>query len=125
MKRLASDNTYDDLYTSFMTEYEDLDHMKRIAMEDLPTSHYFLPNHRVLREQSTTTKLRVVFNGSCNMSSGVSLNGVLQVGPKVQVDISDVLLRIRCHLVLFRCGISKMFREIDVDPQEWPLQCIL
>ncbi|XP_046629983.1 uncharacterized protein LOC124310217 [Neodiprion virginianus] len=83
LKRMSTDTTYSDLYHNFMSEYENMGHMKHISMADLPKQHCFLPHHGVLKEQSTTTKLRVVFNGSCNTSSGVSLNGILHVGPKI------------------------------------------
>ncbi|XP_046478628.1 uncharacterized protein [Neodiprion pinetum] len=125
LKRMSTDTTYSDLYHNFMSEYENMGHMKHISMADLPEQHCFLPHHGVLKEQSTTTKLRVVFNGSCNTSSGVSLNGILHVGPKIQVDICDVLLRIRRFPILFGSDITKMFRQIDIDPKDWPLQSIL
>ncbi|XP_068993178.1 uncharacterized protein [Neodiprion pinetum] len=125
LKRMSTDTTYSDLYHNFMSEYENMGHMKHISMADLPEQHCFLPHHGVLKEQSTTKKLRAVFNGSCNTSSGVSLNGVLHVGPKIQIDICDVLLRIRRFPILFGSDITKMFRLIDIDPKDWPLQSIL
>ncbi|XP_018316822.1 uncharacterized protein [Mycetomoellerius zeteki] len=34
---------------------------------------YYLPHHPVFKETSTSTKLRVVFDGSCKTTSGISL----------------------------------------------------
>ena len=42
---------------------------------------YNLPHHCVFKEDSTTTKLRVVFDGSAKTSNGLSLNESLVVGP--------------------------------------------
>jgi hypothetical protein len=41
---------------------------------------YFLPQLPVLKPESTTTKLQVVFDGSAKRSSGLTLNDVLKVG---------------------------------------------
>ncbi|GFX48451.1 integrase catalytic domain-containing protein [Trichonephila clavipes] len=38
---------------------------------------YYLPHHGVFRPDKTTTKLRVVFNGSASTTSGLSLNDLL------------------------------------------------
>ncbi|XP_071579591.1 uncharacterized protein [Temnothorax nylanderi] len=63
-------------------EYEDLGHMEAVAPSDenLPRGACYLPHHGVLKEASTTTKLRVVFNGSQRTSSGESLNDHLFAG---------------------------------------------
>lgn len=109
-----------------MSEYEQLGHMQVapfIASDSLPV--YYLPHHGVLKEQSTTTKLRVVFNGSSNTSSRVSLNDILYPGPKIQIDLSDVLLWVRRHRFVFATDITKMFRQIRVHPADWDLQRIL
>ncbi|XP_053598021.1 uncharacterized protein LOC106693372 [Microplitis demolitor] len=124
-KRLEADPVYKKLYFDFLKEYEDLGHMKRLKLKELPPNSYLLPHHGVLKEQSTTTKLRVVFNGSWKTTSGVSVNEILHVGPKIQVDISDVLIRIRCHRYLFATDVTKMFRQIAVDKEDHHLQCIL
>ena len=78
-----------------MLEYEGQGHMVRINSEDLhhnnkPTC--YLPHHAVFKENSTTTKLRVVFDGSAKTSSGVSFNEVQRVGSVVQNDLFTSIL---------------------------------
>ncbi|XP_046810004.1 uncharacterized protein LOC124420590 [Lucilia cuprina] len=89
------------LYSDFLKEYESLGHMVPSSQATIPTTEYFLPHHGVLRESSTTTKLRVVFNGSCKTSSGLSLNDILHTGPKLQLEISDVITRWRQYRYVF------------------------
>ncbi|XP_044575189.1 uncharacterized protein LOC123258997 [Cotesia glomerata] len=123
--RLSREREYSNMYRAFMAEYIQLGHMVRVPVNELPANAYFLPHHGVLKLDSATTKLRTVLNGSCATSTEISLNDILHAGPKTQIDIFDVMLRIRCSRFLFATDITKMFRQIEVDSLDWPLQCIL
>lgn len=99
--------------------------MGRPKERTLARTPYYLPHHGVLRPESSSTKLRVVFDGSCASSSGKSLNDFLHIGAKIQPDITNVLLWIRQHALIFATDITKMFRQINVHPDDWDLQRIL
>ncbi|XP_039969979.1 uncharacterized protein LOC120781825 [Bactrocera tryoni] len=88
-------------------------------------SVYYMPHHGVLRPDSVSTKLRVVFDGSCVTTLGKSLNDFLHIGAKIQLDITDVLLYVRQHQYIVSTDIEKMFRQINVHPDDWDLQRIL
>ncbi|XP_043285716.1 uncharacterized protein [Venturia canescens] len=123
--RLAEDEYISQLYKEFLQEYEALHHM--IPVSDVrPTNPCFILPHRgVVREHSVITKLRVVFNGSCKTNTGFSLNDILHTGPKLQQDISDVLLWIRQHRFIFATDITKMYRQILIHPDDQEFQRIL
>ncbi|XP_051155785.1 uncharacterized protein LOC127278229 [Leptopilina boulardi] len=125
LKRISKNQVYGDLYHAFLTEYEKDTHMIRASLSDQSSPVYYLPHHGVLREQSTSTKLRVVFNGSSSSSSGYSLNDILHTGAKLQRDISDVLLWTRKFRYIFSTDITKMFRQVKVHHLDWNLQRIL
>lgn len=82
---------------------------------------YYLPYHGVLKEKSTSTKLLVVFNGSTKTTSQYSLNDIMHIEPKTQADIFNVLLWIRKHKYVFITDIVKMFRQVNVHPDDWNL----
>lgn len=65
----------------FMKDYEMLGHMERIPDHEI-VSHpqYYPPHHSVLKADSSTTKLRVVFDGPFRDSSGYLLNDKLLIG---------------------------------------------
>ncbi|GBM74147.1 hypothetical protein AVEN_216157-1 [Araneus ventricosus] len=74
---------------------------------------------------SSTTKLRIVFNASEPTSSGQSLNDNLYTGSVVQDDLIAILLRFRKHSAVFTADIKKMYRQIWAHPDQCDLQCIL
>ncbi|XP_062541434.1 uncharacterized protein LOC134209466 [Armigeres subalbatus] len=73
-KRLSKEPRLKDEYHTFLAEYLELGHMRFVppTEADPPQVHY-LPHHAVLKEASTTTKVRVVFDGSAKTSTGYSL----------------------------------------------------
>ncbi|KAI4472461.1 hypothetical protein M0802_016801 [Mischocyttarus mexicanus] len=126
LKRFGSDSLLKEKYTVFLREYESLGHMVPVPLDAPEPFHtFYLPHHGVWRDQSSSTKLRVVFNGSAKSSSHVTLNDLMHTGPKTQTDIFDVLLWIRQHKYIFITDIVKMFRQIQVHPQDRDLQRIL
>lgn len=124
--KLSSNSEYSRLYSDFIEEYKDLNHMKIVPKDrSEPSATYYLPHHGVMREHSLTTRLRVVFNGSSPTTSGYSLNDLLHTGSKLQTDLFDVLIWFRLFRYVFSTDIEKMFRQIDVHEDDWDLQRIL
>ena len=79
---------------------------------------YYLSHHCVFKESSTTTKLRVVFDGSAKTTSGISLNDRLMVGPKIQKDLFSILIRFRMYPVGLSADIAKMYRQVQLDAED-------
>ena len=74
-------------YADFFGEFFHLGHMEKVPTSEVikPVENcYYLCHHCVFKESSTTTKLRVVFDGSAKTTTGVSLNDRLMVEPKLQ-----------------------------------------
>lgn len=88
------------------------------------TTEFYLPHHAVFKETSVSTKLRVMFDGSCKSDSGISLNDILLVGPVVQLDLISILLRFRTFKYVFISDIIKMYRQILVQHNQTSLQRI-
>ncbi|XP_030767900.1 uncharacterized protein LOC115891552 [Sitophilus oryzae] len=85
---------------------------------------YFLPHHCVFKESSTTTRLRIVFDGSCKTNTGLSLNDIMMVGPTIQEDIFAILLRFRIFDIVIKADIAKMYRQVLVSESDRKLQKI-
>lgn len=110
-------------YQAFMSEYEELGHCRVVdeSEDDGSVKRWYLPHHAVLNPAKNTTKCRVVFDASAKVN-GLSLNDVMMTGPKVQHDLLSIKLRFRMPRYVVSADISKMFRQIKVDPCDSPLQ---
>ncbi|UYV73139.1 hypothetical protein LAZ67_10001934 [Cordylochernes scorpioides] len=86
---------------------------------------YYMPHHCVLKEESTTTNLRVVFDASACSDDSPSLNKALHIDPKLQTDIFDLLLRFRTFFVALSADIEKMYRQILIHPDDSDYQRVL
>lgn len=117
--RLSHDLNLQRQYSDFMQDYLDTGHMELVPLEEIDNVyHYYIPHHCVLRPDSSTTKLRVVFNASPRTSAGCSLNESMYTGPKLQPDIQVVLLRAHLWRYVFMTDIKQMYRQIDVRPPD-------
>jgi hypothetical protein len=77
-----------------MQEYEKLGNMNQINEEASSTEErYYRPHHAVFKSSNSTTRTRVVFDGPCRSSNGLSLNDTLDtllVGPTIQQDLYSI-----------------------------------
>ncbi|XP_055527649.1 uncharacterized protein LOC129720225 [Wyeomyia smithii] len=112
-------------YKDFIDEYLKLGHMRPTTEEAEPSPAYYLPHHAVIKPDSLTTKLRVVYDASCKTSTGISLNDALMVGPVVQEDLLSISIRFRFHRIAVVADVEKMYRMVKVDPHDQHLQRIL
>ncbi|XP_065370916.1 uncharacterized protein LOC135963067 [Calliphora vicina] len=111
-------------YDRVISEYSSLKQMINVS-PSISNSTYYLPHHAVLKPESTTTKLRVVFNASSPSSNGNSLNDLLYPGPILQADLTILILRWRLFRYVFNSDIEKMYRQILVNPSHTPFQRII
>ncbi|XP_053698496.1 uncharacterized protein LOC128745446 [Sabethes cyaneus] len=124
-RRLARDENLREQYCNFMREYQALGHMRLVSETTGEGNRCYLPHHPVVKEESTTTKLRVVFDASARTTSGFSLNDGLLAGPVIQNDLRAIILRSRTRQIMLVADIEKMFRQIDICPEDRCLQSIL
>ena len=92
-------------------------------MEEVPANEtrcedsksFYLPHHCVFKDDSTTTKLRVVFDESAKTSTGKTLYDTLMIGLTVQDDNYSIIMRFRVVPVALSAGIEKMYRQLALD----------
>lgn len=119
---------YKDEYMTFMKEYIDMQHMEPVPDEEVQFPKHqvnYIPHHFVLKNDSTTTKFRVVFDGSIQTSSGISMNSAMMIGPTIQSSLFDIILRFRTHRIAFSADIAKMYRQIHIPEADQDMHRIL
>ncbi|XP_055917594.1 uncharacterized protein LOC129949876 [Eupeodes corollae] len=124
-RKISRNNNLRAMYMDFMNEYLSLGHMSPTNNEIPKFPHYFIPHQCVLRPQSTSTKLRVVFDASCKTPTQVSLNDILMVGPTIQEELFSTLLRFRTHKYAITADIAKMYRQVLIAEEHSIYQLIV
>lgn len=130
-KKLAKQPELREHYDSFMREYIELGHMKVLSnTTDAPGVQndnpiYYLPHHAVIKPDSDSTRLRVVFDTSAKTTSGLSLNDVQMTGPTMQQDLFNIVARFRKYAYAMTADISKMYRQVKVKAEQCRLQRIV
>lgn len=112
-------------YSKVMNEYLSMNHMEVIEDEQEVTSGVYMPHHAVVREDKSTTKVRVVFDASCKGVNGRSLNDDLMVGPRLQPELRHIIMRWRVHRICFVADIIKMYRQVKVVNKDTDFQRLL
>lgn len=116
--RFIRDKSLQSLYSDFMRQYAELNHMTQVAPAPGAVRPHccFLPHHGVMREASTSTKLRVVFNGSKVPS------GETQQSPYDRTKPAASPHRHLAALAPPSIHAShrhrKMYRQIDIHPED-------
>ncbi|XP_062701902.1 uncharacterized protein LOC134285339 [Aedes albopictus] len=120
-RKFSIDPHLKEAYMKFMTDYLTLGHMEKVPAAEVfvsPNKCFYLPHHAVWKEDSSTTKLRVVFDASSKSTSGVSLNDRLLVGPNVNEPLFSVYCRWRSYRFAFTADAEKMYRQVWIDERD-------
>lgn len=96
-----------------------------ISEVDSGNDQYVIPHHAVVRTDKSTTKLRVVLNASNATTSGKSLNDILYIGPNLQNDLFQILLKFRLRSVAISADIRQMYLRILMDEKYTRFQRLL
>ena len=94
-------------------------------MEEVPrnknhmpaTNYFYLPHQCVIKDASSTNKLRVVFDAPANTANGVSLNDRLMVGPQLQNDLFGIPIRFQFHQVALSANIARKYRQVQLEDE--------
>ena len=81
--------------------------------------YHYLPHHGVFRQDSETTKLRIVYDGSAKVvGDKFSLNDCLLTGPNSIPKLFNNLIQFRWNPVGITADIEKAFLMISIKPSE-------
>ena len=80
---------------------------------------HYLPHHAVVREDKSTTKVRIVFNRSAKLNTEeLSINECLERGPNLVPSLFHILVRFRSHPYALVADIEKAFHMISIKQED-------
>ena len=80
---------------------------------------HVLPHHPVVREDKSTTKVRVVYDGSAHTKDNpVSINHYLEQGPNLIPSLFEILLRFRSNRIGVIADIEKAFLQLGINEKD-------
>ena len=85
---------------------------------------FYVTHHAVLKEESSSTPMRLVTNSSLKFK-GLSLNDILVKGPNTLNSCYGIQLKFRCHPIAIVCDISKMYHQVETTLVERHLRRLL
>lgn len=126
-RKLSRDPKLAEQVQAYFDAYINEGHLRPATVDEIADTAncYFMPHHAVLKESSTTTKVRVVFDASAKTSNGYSLNNRLMIGPPILNDLFQVIARWRTFPIAFTTDITKMYLQFWVHKDDAKFQRIL
>ena len=119
-KRLARNPCHAKVYQEQIQDMVDRGVARKLTREELQTYKgpiHYVAHHEVLRPNSKSTPVRIVFNSSAKFM-GHTLNEYWAKGPDLLNSLLRILIRLRENEVAFMGDIKKMYHSVKTTPVE-------
>ena len=104
-------------YDRIINEQQNLNIIETAPETHEPGSTNYLPHRLIIRNDKSTTKVRMMFDASAK-GKGPTLNDCLYAGPSLTPSLYGVLLRFRAHNIAVVGDIEKAFLQINLNPKD-------
>lgn len=123
IKKLEKDGFYKE-YDEVLQEWVQEGVIEQVPQHELGNVKHYLPHRHVVKE-SSTTKVRPVFDASAHVQREPSLNDCLEKGCNMIEKIPPLLLRFRLKQIGVVADIRRAFLQISVCPDDRNYLCFL
>ncbi|GFY04571.1 uncharacterized protein TNCV_4416551 [Trichonephila clavipes] len=109
-----------DKYGLLHENYLDEGIIEKVTNPFIPTNNpvFYLPHQVIIKNESLTTKLRLVFDASAHEEKQLSLNDCLFHGVNLNPNILDVLISFRSNKIAVLADVEKAFLHISLAPKD-------
>ncbi|XP_035221947.1 uncharacterized protein LOC118194846 [Stegodyphus dumicola] len=114
--RLIQKGKFED-YKNVFTDWLNEGIIEKVPEHEMNNQCHYLPHKGVFKETSTT-KLRPVFDASCKDKNSRSLNDCLEKGPNLLEQIIPIILRFRKNRIGVISDIRKAFLQMSVNKSD-------
>ncbi|GBM61401.1 hypothetical protein AVEN_70763-1 [Araneus ventricosus] len=116
-EKLLFRNLYDK-YENVFQEWLDEGIIEEVPPNEVALYGNYLPDRPVIKESSSTTPIRPVFDASAKFQGHPSLNQCLKCGPNLTELIPDILARFKVKKFCVTADIRKAFLQISVSKED-------
>ena len=89
------------------------------APEPPSGNDFYIPHKAVVRKEAESTKLCIIYDASAREdNTKPSLNDCLHLGPPLQSQLWDILVKLRFHPVFVTGDLMKAFLQIKIKQEE-------
>ena len=117
-RRLDTSPSLKDRYNQVFIDMENSGIIEEVTETEVSYPTFYLPHHPVIKESSSTTKIRPVFDASAVGPNGISLNDCVETGPAMMPDLVGILMRFRRWPVALTADITKAFLQISLRRED-------
>ncbi|KAH7981281.1 hypothetical protein HPB49_022893 [Dermacentor silvarum] len=114
MRKLSKDQSLLERYDKTIRGYLGEGSAERVSYSSSTSKFriYYMPHRAVIKEDRTTTKIRIVFEATSHERGAKSLNEHLESGPSLNPDVAALLLHFWRYKVAMTADVEKAFLQI-------------
>ncbi|GFW35054.1 integrase catalytic domain-containing protein [Trichonephila clavipes] len=119
-RRFIRDPTLYIQYSEILKEYESQGIIERVLETEKPTVRavFYLPHQAVFRQESLTTKMRIVFDASSHEDGQPSLNDCIWSGGNLNPNIFHLIISFRLNTIAITADIERAFLQISLRDED-------
>ncbi|CAO4387211.1 unnamed protein product [Caenorhabditis nigoni] len=119
MVTLQKGNNQVPQYAKIIDDQLSAGYIEKVTPEMLKTTgpQYYIPHRAVFKEDSETTKVRIVLDASSHASGQLSLNDCLHAGTNMINKIFGILVRMRFSRYVIVADIEKAFHQVRLQEE--------
>ncbi|GFS99904.1 retrovirus-related Pol polyprotein from transposon TNT 1-94 [Trichonephila clavipes] len=119
-RRFIRDPTLYIQYSKILKEYESQGIIERVLETEKPTDRavFYLPHQAVFRQESLTTKMRIVFDASSHEDGQPSLNDCIWSGGNLNPNIFHLIISFRLNTIAITADIERAFLQISLRDED-------
>ncbi|GFW91610.1 DUF1758 domain-containing protein [Trichonephila clavipes] len=119
-RRFIRDPTLYIQYSEILKEYESQGIIERVLETEKPTDRavFYLPHQAVFRQESLTTKMRIVFDASSHEDGRPSLNDCIWSGENLNPNIFHLIISFRLNTIAITADIERAFLQISLRDED-------
>ncbi|GFS85019.1 integrase catalytic domain-containing protein [Trichonephila clavipes] len=120
MRKMQRDKVLYSEYCKVLKNYLDVGIIEKVTNPFIPTNNpvFYLPHQVIIKNESLTTKLQLVFDASAHEEKQLSLNDCLFHGVNLNPNILDLLISFRSNKIAVLADVEKAFLQISLAPKD-------